>query len=378
MGVVTRIVIVGAGASGLAMLHHLLRNQTPYEIHMVDPDFSSCENKTWCQWIHPADRQPYHTHVWPAIDFRSPTVYRRQSHADLLYAHTHGAAYRAHVEQMDKGPHRVNWIKDRVRAFDYESQSGASVHLEKGRLQADWVFTSWYPGRASRIPLWQQFHGWVVETAEDRFDTGGMSLMDFDVPQIEGRPTFGYVLPFDPRKALIEITGFAPREWRTPVYERALSHYLESRMGLNRGDYEITGTESGRIPMGYIPFPGQPNPATFPIGTIAGAVKPTTGYAFSRIQETCAHLAQSLGRTGRPAYPPATHYRFRYYDRLLVDILLHQPQHSVRIFSDLFGKVEMNRIFRFLDESTTFCEEAALFARLPKRPFLASAWRHLF
>lgn len=378
MGVVTRIVVVGAGASGLAMLEHLLRCQSPMEIHVVDPDPTTCEQRTWCQWVTPADIRPYHSHAWTDIGFRGPRVDRRHSHPDVVYAHTHGTEYLSYVKGLDTGPHTVRWKTRQVRAFDYDASTGVRVHLDKGHLEADWVFTSWYPKRTVGIPLWQQFHGWMVETPDDRFDPDAMTLMDFDVPQIDGYATFGYVLPFGPRKALVEITGFAPRAWREPVYERALHAYLETRLGLTRGGFDIAATESGRIPMGRIPFPGQLNPATFPIGTIAGAVKPTTGYAFSRIQAVCAHLAQSLDRTGRPSYPAASPGRFRYYDDLLLDILLNHPHQAVGIFSRLFGKTDIRTIFRFLDERTSPGEEARLFARLPLRPFLFSAWRRLF
>jgi hypothetical protein len=52
------------------------------------------------------------------------------------------------------------------------------------------------------------------------FDPGVATFMDFRVPQ-EGGTCFVYVLPTDPRRALVEYTVFSPEVWPANGTRRA-------------------------------------------------------------------------------------------------------------------------------------------------------------
>jgi lycopene beta-cyclase len=249
--------------------------------------------------------------------------------------------------------------------------------MGKERLTCDWIFTSWYPGQRVNASLWQHFHGWVIETTDPVFDAGTMTLMDFDVPQHPSGLVFGYVLPFSATRALVELTCFSPTPWTRDEYERRIAEHIRTKFGLEPESYAIRNRETGRIPMEAIRFPGQPNPATFPIGTIAGAVKPSTGYAFARMQHTCRHLSETLLREGKPRYPAPAPKRFAFYDSLLLRIFRERPAAGIPIFTALFRRVPIDTVFRFLDENTTLREEIGLFMRLPLTPFLKSLWKHV-
>jgi lycopene beta-cyclase len=281
------------------------------------------------------------------------------------------------VMGLNDGRHQIDWVMKPATGFGYDGPGQASVQIGDDRITCDWIFTSWIPGQRPDVHLWQHFHGWVIETSKPVFAADTMTLMDFDVPQHPTGAVFGYVLPYESTLALVEITSFSPTIWPREEYEHRLTDYIRSRYQLEPGMYSIQSTESGRIPMDAIQNPRQPNPATFPIGTIFGAVKPSTGYAFARMQDTCRHLAETLVQDGRPSYPKPASPRFAFYDALLIRIMRQWPEAVIPIFRSLFSNIPIDTIFRFLDEKSSLRQEIGIFFRLPFTPFLKSLWRHV-
>jgi lycopene beta-cyclase len=114
-----------------------------------------------------------------------------------------------------------------------------------------------------------------------------------------------------------------------------------------------------------------------PIGTAAGAVKPTTGYAFRNMYHHSLEIAKAiLNKKPIPAiYRPS---RLAFYDSLLIDILVQNPQYGKQIFTQLFKRVKHNIILKFLDEKTSFLEELPILWALPKNIFLRKLWSKIF
>lgn len=372
------IVIVGAGGAGLCLLESLLRTfKSPIKITVLDAHPESHRDRTWCRWLPADELQAYHTAHWSRIRVGAPGYSDTLLTKKLVYAYASGGDFRDHVVGLSDGRHEVEWIRKNATGFGYDGPGQAHVYMGKERLTCDWIFTSWYPGQRVTSGLWQQFHGWVVETDHPVFEPDTMTLMDFDIDQPKTAVLFSYVLPFDPNVALVELTQFTKSGWSDAQYDAQLEVLMRKRYLLEPGQYRIRSVESGKIPMDPIPYPGQPNPATFPIGTVAGAVKPSTGYAFARMQRTCAHLVSTLHKEGRPRYPQASAGRFKLYDLLLLRILREKPAQGVRIFRALFSRVPIDLVFRFLDESTRLRQEISIFRRLPITPFLNSLWKHV-
>jgi lycopene beta-cyclase len=372
------VVIVGAGGAGLCLLEQLFRqSKTPLRITVVDADPDTHRNRTWCSWLPTDGLEPYHSAHWRRIRVAAPGYEDVFHPRQVVYAYASGTDVRDHVLSLNDGRHEVEWIRKRATGFGYDGPGQAHVYLGKERVSGDWIFTSWYPGQRTESDLWQHFHGWVVETDHPVFEPDTMTLMDFTVPQTENGLLFSYVLPFDETVALVELTAFSNKVWPKERYEARLEAHMRARYLLEPGQYRIRTAETGRIPMEPVRFPGQPNPATFPIGTISGAVKPSTGYAFERMRRSAAHLVRTMLREGRPQYPSPSPARFRFYDLLLLRILKERPEHGIAIFRSLFKNVPIDVVFRFLDESTRLRQEIGLFLRLPLTPFLKSLWRHV-
>ena len=70
--------------------------------------------------------------------------------------------------------------------------------------------------------------------------------------------------------------------------------------------------------------------------------------------------------------------RFRFYDRLLLDILHRQNEKGARIFTSMFRNADPRLVLKFLDEETTFAEDLRIISACPAGLFLKAFLRACF
>jgi lycopene beta-cyclase len=102
-------------------------------------------------------------------------------------------------------------------------------------------------------------------------------------------------------------------------------------------------------------------------------LKPSTGYAFERVQRDSAAIVRSLDRHGHPFDLPTPRRRHAWLDRVMLDVVRARPDELDRAFTQMFERNPLARVLRFLDEDSTPLEEARLIATLPPGPFLRAA-----
>jgi lycopene beta-cyclase len=373
-----KISIVGAGASGLSILLNIKEFvKESLDISLIDPHPNATSDRNWCQWVHPKHRKNYHTHVWQKVRVRTPRKTYDLSLRKWLYARTCGSAYKEYVDAQQAPQHRIQRVEESVRGIA-PSLGGESllVQTDQETITSDIVFTSW-SDTPVQPALWQHFGGWIVRTNHACFDPDTATLMDFDIPQPSEGVAFMYVLPYTATHALVECTLFSRNPWEMAEYEVQLKQYMLERFSCSADSYVVESMETGKIPMHVSRTPAGRIPNLYVIGSPAGAVKPSTGYAFSRIQESTAYLVQSWIQAGKPEMPPSRSARFRWYDQLLIDLILHDSRHVISVFDALFRKTPIDLIFTFLDEKTSILQDIRIFLRLPKIPFLKAVWRTL-
>lgn len=218
----------------------------------------------------------------------------------------------------------------------------------------------------------QHFRGWEIETDRPVFNPQLPTLFDFRTPQA-GHMRFVYTLPFAENRALIEYTLFSSHLLTSEEYDAGLKTYVEDVLGIK--DYHIPHVEAGVIPMTDHPFPRRLGQRVMSIGTKGGRVKPSTGYAFLRIQRDSAAIVQSLIEHAQPFHIPARRGRFGLHDSILLNIMTHYPDDLKPIFTIMFKHNPIQRIFRFLDETATLSDEVRFIASLPPWRFLQALFR---
>jgi len=389
--------IVGAGASGLWLANALLE-QGLLEVNtlcIVESDAQKANDRTWCYWA----TQPIAPVEMVSKEWQSIFQLNISSHAKSLtpysYYHVRSSDFYAQIKsRLSKSP-AIFWHDEEVIEVN-DLTAYVEVKTTTQTWQSDRIFLSALPPSSSNqadyklaqeryfkkplstksdLFLWQSFVGWRVETERDVFDESSMSMMDFSIAQ--GNYTqFMYELPFSSSEALVEMTRFGEKKLSIPEAEEELRRYMD-RKGCS---YKISEVEIGAIPMTPQFDTDRKQVAqkerVIYIGTLGGAIKPTTGFGFKRMYAYSEELAKAL-KENRALPTMHRPYRFQLYDELLLRILRDRPDKGKEIFEQLFRTQPIQRILRFLDEETSIREEFAIFSRLPIQLFMKSLFDHL-
>ena len=262
--------------------------------------------------------------------------------------------------------HRHRWLQDcqdKAEASGVEFRYDLIQQATTEQTLGGQILDSRPPTVPDDIML-QHFVGWEVKAAAGSFDPKTAILMDFRCDQTRGMH-FIYCLPFSDQDALVESTLFSPKLAPTDFYDAAITSYLESICHLP--SFEISRRESGVIPLGAL---DRHDPGLVGIGANGGAIRPSSGYAFSFIQKQIDH-AVSNAVAGKPLAVGVPHSAFELWmDRIFLAVLRRQPELAPDIFTAMAAALTGDEFARFLSGEAGVKTWAKVIMAMPKIPFL--------
>ncbi|MER5965412.1 lycopene cyclase family protein [Streptomyces sp. NPDC002057] len=374
------VAIVGAGAAGLSLAWRLL--SPPAGVHApavvlveAPPGSLRPPERTWCYWEEgPGEYDDLVTATWGHLRVRAgvgPATTRNLG--PLRYKMLRSPVFEEGLSSRLTALTRVEAVVERIE----DRHDGATLVCRTSdgapkSLRARWVFDSRPPAPApARTALLQHFSGWFVRTDRPVFQPDVVELMDFRTPQPRNGLSFGYVLPTGPREALVEYTEFGPAALTEPAYEAALRHY--TRDVLHLGPHDVLARERGVIPLTDAHHTSRAGRHVFRIGAAGGAIRPSTGYAFSAIQRQTRAVAAAVHDARTPVPPSAYATRHLAMDAVLLRGLATGRVRGASFFGRLFRTVPTERLLRFLDGRTSPAEDVLIGLRTPVLPMLRSA-----
>jgi lycopene beta-cyclase len=373
------VIIAGGGAAGLSLAHHLVRSPLDdCRVLIVEKEDKDRNDRTWCFWT---DRPT----LFDDIVYRSWSQLQvlGGDFAKTLDLHTYSYKmirgidfYRFARQALSMHPH-VEFLQGKVERIE-DGDKQASVLVDGQSYPGTWVFDSLFnwsafkPDQARYHFLKQQFKGWEIETPEKAFNPQVATLLDFRTPQEKGMHFF-YVLPFSERHALVEsvLCTTAPISWE--ACSQAVCVYLDTV--LNMKAYSIRREEQGISPLTDWPFRRRTGRHIMAIGTKGGMVKPSTGYAFLRIQEDSSAIVRSLLKRGHPFSVPTGPRRYRFFDSVMLSVMAQHGEMIESIFTALFKRNSAERLFRFLDEVPSLWENFLMIPSLPPQLLMQAMLR---
>lgn len=369
---------VGGGASATLLLLSMEKNGllADNKVVVIDPDFKLKNDKTFCFWTNKSEQPsllcaPFISKEWNSFRGQQEKI---ETEKTLSYCMVKSSDLYAEMNRMIS-QYGISRSHETVEQL-IETAGGVQVVTNQHSHHARFVFDSRPPQflspQANEHHLHQSFLGYFIHCDNQNTIAEAVDLMDFNVSQA-GETQFFYVLPFDAHNMLVELTRFGKEVINEENATVLLDEYIVKRFGT----YQVLEKERGNIPMSTagMNVPSQPN--VFPIGARAGAIKPSTGYAFKKMMEQATAISTSLLAQTVPVIPNKKN-RFQLYDRLLLAILSNKPHLGKKIFQQLFSKNSTALVLRFLDEKSTFKEELSLFSSLPTLTFLQAFFNDIF
>jgi len=366
--------ILGGGASGLSLASALA--QSPLgarSILLVEKESKNRNDRTWCYWTRENTTFDGIRHqVWDNVRFVGDHVDLNLSLQPYRYQMIRGIDFYDHMRRELQQFPNVTLLDGTVGGWE-DGEESVQIWIDGEACRASWVFDSRlsladiHPEPAKYPYLKQHFKGWEIETVDPVFDPTSATLFDLRTIQ-KGGLCFFYILPFSEYRGLVEYTLFSPEILHPEEYDQALRNYIQNQLGVM--DYRILDKENGIIPMTDHPFPRQLGKRVLSIGARGGRVKPSTGFAFSRIQRDTQAIVNSLVHHNHPFDIPPDSRRHRFYDSIMLDVMVHQNNQVKQILTSMFTRNPIRRVLRFLDDQTHIWEDITLLASLPPVPFL--------
>jgi lycopene beta-cyclase len=376
-------IICGGGAAGLLLLNAMKADDffVAKKILLIEKEVKNSDDRTWSFW----DTGDGNFNDLLAKEWNHATFISSQKRQDFeltpyRYKMMRSKVFYNKYFPLELETQNIRILNAEVKEFNSKADHTVVV-TDHGVFLAPQVFSSLFDfkkiTKQSKYPvLKQHFIGWFINAPKGSFDPDKILFMDFNIPQKQ-QTRFLYLLPQNDRQALVEYTLFSKDLLTTKEYEDGIEAYLKS---MNITTYQIEEKEQGNIPMSCYPFNRSNTPSLLHIGTAGGWTKASTGFTFMKTVRQINRLISFL-KLERDLTKFHQKSRFWFYDLLFLDVLEKYNDKGSELFIRMFDKNPPLRIFRFLDEKTSFGEELLVLSSFSMKQigwFLSAFFKRVF
>ncbi len=361
--------IIGAGAAGLQLALAMIEDHffSQKSILILEPDCKSANDKTWSFWEKGQGKyDDLISASWDTALFFSSDVSLKIPFGKYQYKTLRAIDFYEYAKKYLKNHENIHWVSEEVT--DLEENESVTIK-GKNQYQALQVFDSRLTVSSEDLKksngVLQHFLGWEIETESAVFDPTSFTMMDYRL-KYEDTASFTYILPFSPKKALVEFTFFSPDLVEKEVYEEMLRRYIQEQLGIE--NYAITSAEQGIIPMFDYPFHRHNTDKILKIGTAGGWVKASSGYSFKNSGNKCRQVIENIKKNRKASFHLRSN-RHALYDSTFLKVLENENHLGEDLFTIMYSKNDIETVFGFLDEETSFPQEISIMKTFPIAKF---------
>ena len=358
----TDIAIIGGGSAGITLASKLLQHSAV----VIEPKTPAERDACWALWatstqqakLQPATKGRWSQ--WRLVDHQQEIIHNSHEYG---YISLSSADYlRGCEETLPGNVQLVRATAESIKPKGY----GGSFSAQGQNYQANYIYDS-RPPKAAKEGLKQHFFGLEIRTKSPLTAPDIATLMDFRVDQSRGLH-FIYALPYSDREILIESTMISkspePENW----YRQAIDQWLDQH-GIEVET--IVRQESGIIAM-HSSLPIDPNLAS--IGAASGAVRQSSGYAFTNIQSQVSQLIEGIEK-GNFEVPKPLSSQLNYMDNLFNGVLVSEPRLAVTLMMQTARSLNSEGFARFMLGQATLFDWISVILAMPKIPFLKQVFK---
>jgi lycopene beta-cyclase len=365
-------VIAGAGCSGLSLATALSKANVKNSILLIDNNIHTNQDKTWCFWETPYTWPlPFPTTIWQNLSFYSDNYEKKEKILPFNYICVKSGDFYKYSYEVLKNAKNIDVIEDNIERI-YGLETGACLETKTQKFYCKYLFNSTSINHENaktnytHSGLKQHFQGWFIKSEKPVFEKNTATFMDFRTEQHQD-VRFFYVLPFSEEEALIEYTIFSKQLLTDEAYDKQIKKYIQETLQIE--NFTVIEKEKGIIPMEFIQ-PDTSHTHVIPIGIVGGALKPSTGFAFSLIQKQVNQIVKSIQLGKFLSHNKLIQNRFSFYDTILLHLLQKKEINKSDIFISLFKGNNIETILTFLSEKTGIFSELKIFSTLPVKVFI--------
>jgi len=365
------LAILGGGCAGLSLARELAALNVKRDVVVLEPRETYFDDRSWCFWAtnqHPL--AAWVSHTWSTWLFgREDQDTQARDCSGFGYQYIRSADfYRESLKALSQCPTINLELGSAVSSVTSHEVGWEVVAGNQDTYIARQVVDTRPPPQdvLDQSMLFQCFLGAEIKLERPAsIGQGQMELMT-DMRIVNGEFCFTYILPYTPSHLLVEVTFFSSHPPTRSQLQAELDRLLAKRGWTGA---KTIRTESGSLPMGLPDLPQDPA-APLRAGLRGGALRPSSGYGFMRIQRWAASCAKLYHEQGDLLPQTKSGFWLQKMDTLFLAVLKKDPALAPVIFERLLGQLEPERFVRFMDDRARLSDCLHVVACLPKMPFL--------
>ena len=373
------LVILGGGCGGLSLASKLSEyGEKAPKVLIIEKRTNYTNDRTWCFWdIDHPEYQSLVSQSWSTFELANQQRVHHfdcSQHKYLMLESQH--FYEAAIKEIGANPKIQLMLGQEVLSAPIKSPSGWLIKTSHTEYSSKFVVDTRPPKNLNHgdSVLWQSFVGYEIQTQADYFSPEKMVLMDFD-PTFKNGLAFIYILPTTGKKALIEYTVFSEHIMNHQELSTRLKESIKQKIG--SCPYELLRVEHGTLPMGNKLADQNKDPNYLYAGLFAGAARPSSGYAFQRIQGWAEKCAQSILTQNSMCGFPKEKRLQSFMDGLFLEVIKKNPAMAASLFEDLFTRCDLKTVVKFMSDKASLREYFLIIRSLPPLPFIKALPRFL-
>ena len=402
------VIVLGGGCAGLSLIRKLVQQNFDIPILLLEQRAQYTHDRTWSGWFSTEQLQgletiPKHTYTsWSFTSASKKILHTSEEHAYCSIAS--GDFYTDTLALLEQSPmvdvHLDIALDDIEHLLANKSEQTVLIDTigitQKPHKREVDTRTTYQQSKSRGMStdcegLWQRFAGVTVSANQPLFtpDELEQAALMHDMQSNEHGFCFNYILPLTQYTALVETTFFTTEALSAVYLQKqsiaAAKDFFAANTDVNTARHHafaltFTVSEEGHLPMQVNPDKSSMAYAsTSGIilgGTIAGALRPSSGYAFASIQNWAKKVAEFLVSENSQVFEPYQHYSriTLYLDRIFLAALSRYSTIAPQLFLSMATTLSAKQFALFMNHQAGLLVWLKVIWAMPKRPFMKAWW----
>ncbi len=369
---ISDFVILGGGCSALSFINQVIEQKiTKYSFIIIEKQKKYVDDKSWCFWSENIKKNKNIIGAsWSSFSFNLGNRTNFLSSKNFKYYYIRSIKfYESIKKKISNYAHitlRLNETIIRIKNKKnyFEVITNKSIYLAKNILDTRPNIHIY-----EKNPfLYQCFVGYEIKSEEKINLKKSNAYLMHNMHTSNNKFYFEYILPIEKNTYLFELTTFTKTDLSLKIIEKELRIVLSKYF---KKPYQIIRKEYGKIPMGFVNNKMIKNKKNYFVsGSLAGFIRPSSGYAFVDIQKWSERAANNLKIKGNIEKLEKREVIKNFLDKIFLKVISSDISKAPQIFYYFSKNISPTTFIKFMLGEANLLEYFRVIYAMPKRIFL--------
>jgi len=369
---ISDFVILGGGCSALSFINQVIEQKiTKYSFIIIEKQKKYTDNKSWCFWSENIKKNKKIIEAsWSSFSFNLGNRTNFLSSINFKYYYIRSIKfYESIKKKISNCAHIRLKLNETIVSITnkknyYEVITNKSIYLAKNVLDTRPNINIY-----KKAPfLFQCFVGYEIKSEEKINLKKSNAYIMHNMHTSNDKFYFEYILPIEKSTYLFELTTFTKKDLPLKIIEKELRIVLSKYF---KKPYEIIRKEYGKIPMGFVNNKMIKNKKNYFVsGSLAGSIRPSSGYAFVDIQNWSERAAYNLKIKGNIETLEKREVVKNFLDKIFLKVISSDISKAPQIFYYFSKNISPATFINFMLGKANLLEYLSVIYAMPKRIFL--------